>query len=183
MWSSQPSRKDYDHWVEGKGGFIVRVVSRATAGATPAKAGSEVFSTGQCTRQQCGRSRLRSRFLTLTSLDTSPVSRLFSFSSSHFNCQLPPLTTACGACPGISFGHAGLPGHRSQISIPSIRILCGSPLEEISMFAVTPSTASFDDSRLLLALRSDAMIDDFDLGAPSADGLIAIELEVEEIVI
>lgn len=51
------------------------------------------------------------------------------------------------------------------------------------MYAVTPSTASFDDSRLMLALRSDAMIDEFDLGAPSTDGLIAIELEVDEIVI
>ncbi len=51
------------------------------------------------------------------------------------------------------------------------------------MFAVTPSTASFDDSRLMFALCTDAMIDEFDLGAPPADGLIAIELEVEEIVI
>ncbi len=51
------------------------------------------------------------------------------------------------------------------------------------MFAVTPSTASFDDSRLILFLRSEPVIDESDLGAPSIDGLIAIELEVEEIVI
>jgi len=51
------------------------------------------------------------------------------------------------------------------------------------MFAVTPSTASFDDSRLLLLLHTDNLIDESDLGAPSLHGLIAIELEVEEIVI
>jgi hypothetical protein len=51
------------------------------------------------------------------------------------------------------------------------------------MFAVTPSTASFDDSRLLLSLHTDDLIDEIDLGAPSIEGLIAIELDVEEIVI
>jgi len=71
----------------------------------------------------------------------------------------------------------------SQFSVLSIRLHCGSPLEEIFMFAVTPSTASFDDSRLLLSLHTDDLIDESDFGAPSLDGLIAIELEVEEIVI
>ncbi len=51
------------------------------------------------------------------------------------------------------------------------------------MFAVTPSTASFDDSRLHLLLPTDNLIDETDFGASSLDGLIAIELEVEEIVI
>jgi hypothetical protein len=71
----------------------------------------------------------------------------------------------------------------SQFSFPSIRLHCGSPLEEIFMFAVIPSTSSFDDSRLLLSLGTDDLIDESDLGAPSIEGLIAIELDVEEIVI
>jgi hypothetical protein len=87
----------------------------------------------------------------------------------------------------ISFCHGlaerGSPAPLSQFSIPSIRLHRGSPLEEIFMFAVTPSTASFDDSRLLLSLHTDDLIDESDFGAPSLDGLIAIELEVEEIVI
>ena len=87
----------------------------------------------------------------------------------------------------ISFCHGlaerGSPAPLSQFSIPSIRLHRGSPLEEVFMFAVTPSTTSFDDSRLLLLLPTDNLIDESDFGAPSLDGLIAIELEVEEIVI
>ena len=51
------------------------------------------------------------------------------------------------------------------------------------MFAVTPSTAFFEDSRLMPFLLSGDPTDESDLGAPSIEGLITIELDVEEIVL
>lgn len=51
------------------------------------------------------------------------------------------------------------------------------------MFAITPSTASFDDSRFMPCMHSDEARDEYDFGDPSVDGLIAIELDVEEIVL
>lgn len=51
------------------------------------------------------------------------------------------------------------------------------------MFAITPSSASFDDSRFITCMHPDETRDEYDFGAPSVDGLIAIELDVEEIVL
>ena len=51
------------------------------------------------------------------------------------------------------------------------------------MFAITPSTASFDDSRFMPCTYPDDARDEHDFGAPSIEGLIAIELDVEEIVL
>ncbi|MBK4738915.1 hypothetical protein [Noviherbaspirillum pedocola] len=51
------------------------------------------------------------------------------------------------------------------------------------MLAALPSTASFFDSRFLFPAQAEEPLDEFDPGAASADGLVAIELEVEEIVL
>jgi hypothetical protein len=93
-----------------------------------------------------------------------------------YNC-----VSAIPLCHGLAASFSS--SRNSQFSILSIRLHCGSPLEEISMFAITPSTASFDDSRFMPCMYPDDARDEHDFGAPSIEGLIAIELDVEEIVL